>query len=112
MTNDHVLTKILSGYLILHLHESLNNIVAMHITKSPLLWTLDIALLNFMILKLAHCTTYVTESAKTGLICTKYTYSFYHIYLFFCVGYTISVNFIEFLRKVCVYDKIFDKVVC
>ena len=26
---------------------------------------------------------YVTESAKTGLVCTKYTYSFY---------YTISVN--------------------
>ena len=36
----------------------------------------------------------VTESAKTVLICTKYTYSFYHIYLFFCVGYTISVSFI------------------
>ena len=51
---------------------------------------------------------YVTESAKTGLICTKYTYSFYHIYLFFCVSYTISVSFIEFLRKVCVYDEIFD----
>ena len=29
----------------------------------------------------------VTESAKTGLICTKYSYC---IYLFFCVGYTIS----------------------
>ena len=28
----------------------------------------------------------------------------------FCVGYTISVNFIEFLRKFCVYDEIFDKV--
>ena len=54
----------------------------------------------------------MTESAKTGLICTKYTYSFYHIYLFFCVGYTISVSFIEFLRKFCVYDEIFDKVLC
>ena len=54
----------------------------------------------------------MTESAKTGLICTKYTYSFYHVYLFFCVGYTISVSFIEFLRKFCVYDKIFDKVLC
>ena len=52
----------------------------------------------------------MTESAKTGLICTKYTYAFYHIYLFFCVGYTISVSFIEFLRKFCVYDEIFDKV--
>ena len=47
------------------------------------------------------------QICKTGLICTKYTYSFYHIYLFFCVGYTISVSFIEFL---CVYDEIFDKV--
>ena len=33
---------------------------------------------------------------------TKYTYSFYHISLFFCVGYTVSVSFIEFLRKFCV----------
>ena len=41
---------------------------------------------------------YVTEPAKTGLVCTKYTYSFYHIYLFFCVGYTIS----KFYRKFCV----------
>ena len=55
---------------------------------------------------------YVTESAKKGLICTKSTYSFYCIYLFFCVGYTISVRFIEFLRKFCVYDEIFDKVLC
>ena len=37
----------------------------------------------------------------------KYTYSFYHIYLFFCVGYTISVSFIEFLRKFCVHDEKF-----
>ena len=39
-------------------------------------------------------------------------YSFHHIYLFFCVGYTISVSFIEFLRKFCVasnvHDEIFD----
>ena len=54
----------------------------------------------------------MTESAKTGLICTKYTYSFYHIYLFFCVDYAISVYFIEFLKKFCVYDEIFDKVLC
>ena len=44
----------------------------------------------------------VTEYAKTGLICTNYTYSLYHIYLFFYVGYTISVSFNEFLRKFCV----------
>ena len=52
----------------------------------------------------------MTKSARTGLICTKYTYSFYHIYLFFCVGYTISVSFVVFLRKFCVHDEIFDKV--
>ena len=33
-----------------------------------------------------------------------------HIYLIFCVGNTISVSFIEFLRKFCVHDKTFDKV--
>ena len=43
----------------------------------------------------------MTESAKTGLICTKYTYSVIH---------AISVNFIEFLRKFCVYDEMFDQV--
>ena len=52
---------------------------------------------------------FVTESAKTGLICTKYIYLFYHIHLFFCVGYRISTSFIEFLTKVCVYDEIFGK---
>ena len=39
----------------------------------------------------------LTEFAKKGVICTKYTYSFYHIYLFFCVGYTISVSFLNSL---------------
>ena len=57
-----------------------------------------------------HHRTNVTESAKIGLICTKYTYSSYHTYLFFYVGYTISVSFIEFLRKFCVYNEIFDKI--
>ena len=52
----------------------------------------------------------MTESAKTGPIYTKYTYSFYHAYLFFCIGYTISVSFIELLREFCVYDEMFDKV--
>ena len=28
------------------------------------------------------------------------------------MGYTISISFIEFLRKVCLYDEIFDKVLC
>ena len=28
------------------------------------------------------------------------------------MGYTVSVSFIEFLRKFCVYSEIFDKVLC
>ena len=47
----------------------------------------------------------VTESAKAAQ-----NTSFYHIYLFFCVGYTIPVSFIEFLRKFWMYDEIFDKI--
>ena len=35
------------------------------------------------------CSIYVTESAKTDLICTKCTYLFYHIYLFLCEVYDI-----------------------
>ena len=42
---------------------------------------------------------------KISPIYTKYTYSYYGIYLYFCVGYTISVSFIEFLRKFWVCDK-------
>ena len=68
--------------------------------------------IKFVIIACICSVPYVTESVKTGLICTKYTYLFYHIYLFFCVGYTISVSFIKFLRKFCVYDEIFDKVLC
>ena len=62
--------------------------------------------IEFDITQVEEAFKLLTEFAKTGLICTKYTYSFYHIYLFFCVGYTISVSFIEFLRKFCVYDEI------
>ena len=51
----------------------------------------------------------VTKSAKTGLICTKYTYSFYHILSLFCVGYTISVSFIKFLRNFFVYGYVRKK---
>ena len=42
---------------------------------------------------------------KMPCIYTKYTY-----YLFFCVCYTKSVSFIEFLRKFCVYDEICAKI--
>ena len=41
---------------------------------------------------------YVTGPEKTGLIYTKYTYSYYGAYLFFRVCYPNSVSFIEFLR--------------
>ena len=64
---------------------------------------------TFYLLKIGHCLAgniFVTEPAKTGLICIKCTY------LFFCVCYTISASFIEFLRKFCVYDEIFDEVLC
>ena len=54
---------------------------------------------NIIVLIQVCLRIFVTESAKTGLICTKHTYSFYHIYLFFCVGYMISVTFIEFVRN-------------
>ena len=55
----------------------------------------------------------MTKSTKIGLSAqNSHTYSFHHIYLFFCVGDTMSVSFIEFLRKLCVYDEIFDKVLC
>ena len=49
----------------------------------------------------------MTKSAKTGLICTKYTYSFYHIYPFFLCGLYNICKFIEFLMKYC---EIFDNV--
>ena len=48
---------------------------------------------------------YVTGPEKTGLIYTKYTYSYYGAYLFFCVCYPNSVSFIEFLRILCIYDE-------
>ena len=50
---------------------------------------------------------YVTGPEKTSFIYTKYTYSYYDIYLFLCVYYTKFVSFIEFLRNSAyVYDKI------
>ena len=49
-----------------------------------------------------HACIYVTRPEKTGLIYTKYTYSYYGPYLLFCVSYAISVNCFEFLR-ICAY---------
>ena len=53
-----------------------------------------------------RCTLNVTGPEKTGLIYTKYTYSYYVAYLFFCVCYPNSISFIEFLRILCPYQEI------
>ena len=52
----------------------------------------------------------MTGPEKTGLIYTKYTYSYYGAYLFFCVCYPNSVSFIEFLRILCIYDELCVKI--
>ena len=51
---------------------------------------------------------YVTESAKQ-VISAQNTPIHFIISISFCVGYTVSVSFIEFLRKFCVYDEILMK---
>ena len=56
------------------------------------------------------CSTFVTGPEKTGLIYTKYTYSYYGVYLFFCVCYPNSVSFIEFFRILCIYDELCLKI--
>ena len=48
----------------------------------------------------------VTGPENTGLIYTKYTYSYYCAYLIFCVCYPNSVRFIEFLGISCIYAEI------
>ena len=55
---------------------------------------------------------YVTGPEKTGLIYTKYTYSYYGAYLFFRVCYPHFVSFIEFLRILCLYKEIYVKILC
>ena len=50
----------------------------------------------------------VTGPGKTGLIYTKYTCLHYGTYLLFCVCYLKSVNYIEFLMDLCIYDDILD----
>ena len=52
-----------------------------------------------------HTSSYVTGLEKTGLIYTKYTYSYYGAYLFFSICYPNSVSFIAFLRILCIYDE-------
>ena len=53
--------------------------------------------IEFDITQVEEAFKLLTEFAKTGLICIKYTYSFYHIYLLFCVGYTISASILNSL---------------
>ena len=48
----------------------------------------------------------MTGPEKTGLIYTKYTYSYYGGYLLFCVCYPITVSCIAFLRILCIYGEI------
>ena len=45
----------------------------------------------------------VTKPEKAGLIYTKYTYSYYGAYLLYCVCYSNSVSFTEFLY---IYEEI------
>ena len=49
---------------------------------------------------------FVTGPGKAGLIYTKYTSLYYGMYLLFCMCYSKSVNFIEFLMDFCIYDVI------
>ena len=49
---------------------------------------------------------FVTVPEKTGLIYTKYTYSYYGADLFFCVCYPNPVSCIKCLRILCIYDEI------
>ena len=55
---------------------------------------------------------YVTGPEKTGLIYTKYTYSYYGPYLLFCINYAISVNCFEFIRILYIYGKICVEMPC
>ena len=58
---------------------------------------------------------YVTGPEKTGLIYTKMTkstYSYFDAYLSLCLCYPIFVSCIEFLRILCIYDKICGKMLC
>ena len=55
-------------------------------------------------------TAYVTGPGKTGLIYTKYTYSYNSTYLLFCICYPKSVSLIEFLMDLGIYDDILDAI--
>ena len=52
----------------------------------------------------------VTGPERIGLIYTKYTCSYYDIYLLFYMCYAKSVNFIEFLMDFGISDDIVDTI--
>ena len=47
---------------------------------------------------------------RIGLIYTKYTYSYYGIYLLFYMCYAKSINFIESLMDFSIFDDILDTI--
>ena len=55
---------------------------------------------------------YVTGSGKTSLIAAEYTHPYNDNYCLFCVGYTNSVSFIEFLKIFCIHDEVCVKILC
>ena len=57
-----------------------------------------------------HTALNVTGPGKTGLIYTKYTYSYNSTYLLFCICYPKSVSLIEFLMDLGIYDDILDAI--
>ena len=53
---------------------------------------------------------YVTGPGITDLIYIKYTCLYYGMYLLFCMCYPKSVNCIEFLIDLSIYDEILDTI--
>ena len=45
---------------------------------------------------------FVSRHEKTGLMYTKYTYSYYSMYLHYCIRFTKSVNCITFSMRSCI----------
>ena len=56
----------------------------------------------------ARSVTYVTGPGKTGLMYTKYACLYYGTFLLFCMCFPKSVNFVEFLMDLSIYDDILD----
>ena len=60
---------------------------------------------------LVYSSAIATECENRSYVPTQNTpiHFIIYTYFFFYVGYTVSVSFIEFLRKVCAYDEILIK---